>query len=222
MELKKNPDKEINSFRGLFINVGAVVTLLVTIMLFQWNFSDAKMDEDLVKGIDDDDMEETIITEIQPPPPPPKIKIPTIEIVEDDEDIEEEEIPDNETDDEEEMPDVPDDVPDEEEDKIFLVVEQEAVPRGGMAAFRTHINKYLVSNYPERAKKAGISGTVYINFYIDKDGVPKGFKILKGIGGGCDEAAIEAIKSYGAWSPPEQRGKPVKQGFNFPVKFKIG
>ncbi len=108
--------------------------------------------------------------------------------------------------------------------EAFIVVEEEANPINGMNAFRRHISKYLSKNYPERAKKAGITGTTYIQFTVEKNGEIRysTIKVLKGIGGGCNEAAIEAIISYGKWKPAEQRGKPVRQMFNFPVKFRIG
>ncbi len=222
MELKKNPDKDLDNLRGLFISAGAVLTLLITIGLFQYSFSGDRVGDIQNIAVDDDDMEEVIVTEIKPPPPP-KIQVPQIEIVEDEEEIEEEDEPLFEEAEEEMVVEEIEEVPVEEEiDEIFMIVETPAEPPGGMGAFRGHLGKYLSKNYPERAKKAGIQGTVFINFYIDKDGTPKGFNVLKGIGGGCDEAAIQAIKAYGKWSPPKQRGKPVKQQFNIPVKFKIG
>ena len=222
METKKNPSVDINKSRGLFLNIGLVTTLLTTIILFQWNFADPKLGDMVGQASDDDEMEEVIVTEILPPPPP-KLEIPqTIEVVDDEEEIEEEPPVFEEPDDNTEIVEVREVVEEEVEEEIFLIVEQSAEPKGGMVAFRTHLANYLSKNYPERAKKAGIQGTVFIKFYVDKDGTTKGFEVLKGIGGGCDEAAIEAIKSYGTWSPPKQRGRAVKQWFNIPVKFRIG
>ncbi len=107
------------------------------------------------------------------------------------------------------------------EETVFLIVEQGAEPLGGMHKLIEHVFKYLQKHYPEKAKKAGVQGTIYLNFVIEKDGTPSTFKILKGLGHGCDKVAIEAIKSYGKWTPAKQRGRIVRQRFNFPVKFRI-
>ncbi len=102
---------------------------------------------------------------------------------------------------------------------IFVIVEEEARPKGGMQEFRKHVSDYTTKNYPERARKAGITGKVFINFTVEKDGTLSNVQILKGIGGGCAEVARNAIKSYGKWIPAKHRGKVVRQNFNFPVSF---
>jgi len=44
-------------------------------------------------------------------------------------------------------------------------------------------------------------------------------KVLRGIGGGCDEEAIRVVRSMPKWSPGKQRGRPVRVQFNMPIKF---
>ncbi len=44
--------------------------------------------------------------------------------------------------------------------------------------------------------------------------------ILKGIGAGCDDAAIKAVMET-KFNPGEQRGKPVKVIVSVPVVFKL-
>ncbi len=48
--------------------------------------------------------------------------------------------------------------------------------------------------YPEEAQKAGVQGKVYLLIYINENGDVDDVKILKGIGAGCDEAAVAAVK----------------------------
>ncbi len=110
---------------------------------------------------------------------------------------------------------------DENDEMVFMIVEKDAQPTGGMMAFRKYISTYLSQNYPDEARKAGIQGTVYIQFTVEKNGGIYKCEVLKGIGGGCDEAAVKAIKSFGKWKPAEQRGKLVRQSFNFPFRFKL-
>ena len=58
MEIKKNPNVDVNKSRGLFLNVGLVATLLTTIILFQWNFADAKLGDLSGQSSDDEEIEE--------------------------------------------------------------------------------------------------------------------------------------------------------------------
>ncbi|MEE1097836.1 MAG: energy transducer TonB, partial [Bacteroidales bacterium] len=82
-----------------------------------------------------------------------------------------------------------------------------------------YIQKNLV--YPEKSKAEGIEGRVFITFTIEKDGSVSNVKILRGIGGGCEEATVEMIKNMPKWKPAKQRGKPVRCQFNLPIKFEL-
>ena len=59
---------------------------------------------------------------------------------------------------------------------------------GGNRALRKRIN------YPEEAIQHGIEGTVTVQFTIDEEGDTLNFSTLEGIGYGCEEAVIQAIK----------------------------
>ena len=50
-------------------------------------------------------------------------------------------------------------------------------------------------NYPTIALETGIQGNVIVQFIVEKDGSITGTKILRGIGGGCDEEAQRVIAS---------------------------
>ncbi len=62
---------------------------------------------------------------------------------------------------------------------------------------------FLVQNikYPEQAKKNGIQGKVFVTFVIETDGSITNVKVLRGIGGGCDEEAARVIKLMPKWNP---------------------
>ncbi|MBQ2386318.1 MAG: energy transducer TonB [Bacteroidales bacterium] len=105
------------------------------------------------------------------------------------------------------------------DDEVFVVVEEQAEFPGGMEAMYAYIVKNL--KYPEAAKEKGIEGRVFVSFIIEKDGSISNVKILRGIGGGCEEAAVEMIKNMPKWKPGTQRGKPVRVQFNLPIKFEL-
>jgi protein TonB len=71
------------------------------------------------------------------------------------------------------------------------------------------------------ANSAGISGVVYVTFVVDKDGKIKDVKVLRGIGGGCDEEAVRVVKNMPAWKPGKQRGKSVTVQYNLPIRFTL-
>ena len=58
-------------------------------------------------------------------------------------------------------------------------------------------------------------------FVVEKNGSVTDVKVLRGIGGGCDEEAIRVVKNMPKWTPGKQRGKPVRVQFNLPVKFTL-
>jgi TonB family protein len=110
-------------------------------------------------------------------------------------------------------------VEENEETEVFTVVEQSPeFPGGG-----DKLNCYLAENlhYPAEAREKAISGTVYVQFVIDKTGQISDAKVLRGIGSGCDEEALRVIKAMPRWKPGMQRGKPVKTLFNLPIKFSL-
>jgi hypothetical protein len=69
-------------------------------------------------------------------------------------------------------------------------------PAGGWDAFRTYL-KTKGKLTPE-ALANNISGTVRIQFRLNDQNQPYEFKVLNGLGYGCDEAAIQLVKGY-AW-----------------------
>jgi TonB family protein len=104
-------------------------------------------------------------------------------------------------------------------DEVFTVVENAPEFPGGDDARREYLTNTVV--YPEAARKNGTEGTVYVTFVIEKDGKVSGAKVIRGIGGGCDESAVNAINSMPDWKPGTQRGEPVRVQFTMPVKFSL-
>lgn len=110
-------------------------------------------------------------------------------------------------------------IEEEEKKPIFTVVEEmPGFPGGDEARL-----KFLQDNiqYPQVAKESGISGTVYVSFVVDSKGRVTDVKVLRGIGGGCDEEAVRVIKIMPHWNPGKQAGKPVRVQFTMPIRFTL-
>ncbi len=105
-------------------------------------------------------------------------------------------------------------------DKIFSVVDESASPANGWTEYYGFIGGNL--RYPEQARKAGIEGKVFVQFTINKDGSLSDVTVLKGIGAGCDKAALEVISSSPKWKPGKQAGLIVRQRYTIPIVFKLG
>ena len=85
------------------------------------------------------------------------------------------------------------------------------------------LREYLENNlkYPSQAREAGIAGRAFVTFVVEKDGSITDVKLLRGIGGGCDEEALRVVKAMPLWIPGKQRNIPVRVQFNLPIKFTL-
>ena len=88
-------------------------------------------------------------------------------------------------------------------------------PVGGLPAI------YKLISYPEVAKRAGVEGKVYVLAFINENGGVDDVKVVKGIGGGCDEATIEAVKKS-KFKPGKAAGVPAKVKMSLQIQFKLG
>lgn len=75
--------------------------------------------------------------------------------------------------------------------------------------------------YPAEAKKNAVQGRVIVEFVVRKDGSINDIKVFRGIGSGCDEAAIEVFKKMPKWKPGKQNGQSVDVYYTMPVTFKL-
>jgi protein TonB len=116
---------------------------------------------------------------------------------------------------------VPVEVEEEEvvEAEVFTIVEQMPSFPGGDAKMYEYLGKNI--KYPQIARETGIQGRVFVNFVVEPDGSVSNVKVLRGIGGGCDEEAMRVVKGMPKWSPGKQRGKTVRVSYTLPVVFKL-
>jgi TonB family protein len=91
--------------------------------------------------------------------------------------------------------------------------------KGGMAAFYKYVGRSL--RYPDQARMLGIQGRVFLQFVVDKSGELTKVKVVKGIGGGCDEEAVRVVIKAQKWSPGKERGQPKKTRMILPFTFKL-
>ena len=105
------------------------------------------------------------------------------------------------------------------ESKKDKVIETQAMPLEGYDVLTEFIKNNL--QYPQEAIDNLIEGQVTVEFTVNKDGTLSGFKILQGLGYGCDEEAIRVIQSYSSWIPATKNGKAKKATTTVTVNFAL-
>ena len=224
MEAKKSPKADLEKKKTIFVQIGLIIALGVIFGAFEWKTYE-KQELQLIERVAKEVIQEEIIQtkqEVKPPPPPPPKTVTVLYIVEDDVEIEDDIEIDAEADMETEVEEyIPVEMEDDEiqEAEIFTVVESMPKFPGGPGA----MNRYLGKNieYPQMARESGINGRVFVTFVVETDGRVTDIKVLRGIGGGCDEEAVRVVKNMPKWDPGKQRGKPVRVQFNLPIKFTL-
>ena len=74
--------------------------------------------------------------------------------------------------------------------------------------------------FSEEARKAKVAGNVLVTLIVDAAGHPQRVRVLRGIGMGLDEKAVEAVRQY-RFKPAMEGGKPVPVEVNIDVNFQI-
>ena len=221
MEIKKSEKADLERKRPLFIQVGLVLGLSLILLGFEWKSYDRIIEA--AQDLQGEVIEELEIVQTQrnePPPPPPPQQITTILNIVDDKIVIDNDLEiDADADDNSQEYSYVEVVEEKEivEAEIFTVVEDNPMFPGGDEARM----KFLRDNikYPQMARESGIQGTVYVTFVVEANGAITNIKVLRGIGGGCDEEALRVVRQMPKWQPGKQRGKAVRVQFNMPIRF---
>lgn len=104
-------------------------------------------------------------------------------------------------------------------EEVLTVAEVMPTYPGGEKAMKDFIKNNL--NYPAKAKEAGISGTVYFEVVVGKDGTLGNSKVARGVSAELDAAALEVVKKLGKFNPGSNGGKPVAVKLVLPVRFML-
>ena len=228
MEIKKSEKANLENKKLLFVEIGLVISLAITLFAFEWTSKETN-----VATLDDTTqvvLEEEIIpiTQETPPPPPAAPKIPIlsdqIDIVDDEIELDDDMFM-NLEDDASLGVEIMDYVEVEEE-----VVEEEAIPfqlveekpsfQGGDAnQFSKWVNQRLV--YPEIAKENGVQGRVTLQFSVEKVGSVTKVKVLRGVDPSLDKEAVRVVSQSPKWKPGKQRDRAVPVTYTFPVIFQL-
>ncbi|MDR1198388.1 MAG: energy transducer TonB [Prevotellaceae bacterium] len=229
MEAKKTKKADLDSKKGLFIEIGLIASLLAMIFIFELSSNDSTQAvlADTREIIEEEAM--PLPEEQQPEPEqitPAQIISDELNIVDENVDINTDIDFTSEADKNfavETVTYVEKKVVEEEvvEESIpFAVVEEKPKFQGGdQNTFSKWVNSKI--NYPESAQENGVQGRVMVQFTVDKDGYVKNASIIRKVDPDLDREALRVVSSSPRWTPGKQRTKNVAVVFNFPVVFQL-
>ena len=104
----------------------------------------------------------------------------------------------------------------------FSIIDEKPMFNGKEAAVGFHEWVSSVIVYPPEAHRKGITGRVFTEFIIDKDGSIIDINILRGADPLLNEEALRVLRMSPKWSPGRiDGGKPVKVRYQFPFVFQL-
>lgn len=214
--MRKVREVDLRLSYNLHLQIGFIVSIAIFVILFKVNMPTKVPSPILIEEQEEIFIEEVIQTkQIETPPPPPRppvpVEVPNDEILED-------EIIDLDTELDLDGPlDLPPPTPpksEETQDDFFVVVEQMPQLIGGLASLQKKVR------YPEMARRAAIEGRVTIQFIVNEQGKVENPRVIRGIGGGCDEEALKAVMTA-RFKPGMQRGRSVRVQYSLPIVFRF-
>jgi len=221
MELKKNPKSDLRKWSGTFFNLGLAIALASTLAAFEWKAYSSSPLLEISNTADswDDDIPPITIQDPPPPPPPTPVVFeekPNDVVIETVIDVIDLNIPETT-----EIPTVVIDAPPiiEKPDEIKDYVDVQAAFQGGMDAWYTYLNQNL--KYPSQARRMGIEGVAIVRFVVNTDGTIQDVELLRKLGGGTDEVALEVVKNSPKWIPGRVGGRSVRSRMTLSIRFRL-
>ena len=222
METKKSFKADLGNKRGLLLEIGLVVTLVLVVAAFAYTPKEYRIEQpDLTYA--PVEVEMTEITREKPRETARKVEIKpiadVIQIVRNDRKIQTD-IPFNEFDEMtpiELVPVGPESVVD---DEVFLVAEtMPSFMDGTIETFRAWVMQNV--KFPQIALENNIHGRVVLSFVIDKDGRLTNVEVLQAPDRSLAEEAVRVLNKSPKWSPGKQRNQTVRVKFTLPVDFRV-
>lgn len=226
MEIKKSPKADLQNKKGLFLEIGLIIALLVVIGAFLYTPKEYRIEKvDNNYGPIEEEITEITRNEQKPPEQPQKVEVKVfndiLDIVTNDSKITTDISFEDFADDLEITTQVVEVAEEEiEEDQPFIKVEKMPSFQGGdLNTFRNWVKGKV--RYPQIAQENGVSGKVVLSFVIEKDGSLTNIEVLQSPDRSLADEAVRVLKTSPKWEPGQQRNQPVRVKYTLPVDFRI-
>ncbi|MFD2531854.1 energy transducer TonB [Gracilimonas halophila] len=197
----------------IFFELGLIGALLISIAAFRFHLPSNSQSSSNIEIKEEPPVTLSPITIQKKPAPPPVLARIPVEIPNDDP-IDPPAIDFADFNDPPSALDLPPETDDSDELEVLEIAEFMPKMEGGLEALYNDIK------YPELAKRNGIEGIVIAEFIITEKGKIEDLKIVRGIGGGCDEEVLRVIKLQ-SFTPGIQNGNLVKVRMKQVVHFRL-
>ncbi len=226
MEIKKNPKADLKNKRGLLLEIGLVISLLLVIVAFSYTPEEKRIEKvDLQTAIVEEQIVEITRQDQKPPEPPKKVEVKVIadllQVVTNDTKITTE-VDFTEFDEDVDVVQTVGVVEEEvvEEDQPFLIAETMPSFQGGdLNTFRAWVQQNV--KFPQIALENGIQGRVVLSFVIEKDGRLTNIQVLQTPDRSLSEEAVRVLSKSPKWTPGKQRNQVVRVKYTLPVDFRV-
>lgn len=225
MNSTEKPKNGLEKLRGIFFQIGLIVTTSLTFLAFEWTFPVyvADLPKPIIEVEGDFELPPITYSSV---PKKPEIKMPVLKVNPTQFNIVKTDP--NPTTDPNPIVD-PDPVFDPNQWIKPTIEDPDPAPTPAPEVMPEFIGgdgklfEYLLKNtkYPDLAKITGIQGKVFVQFIVDKNGKVKDAKILHGINPLLDNEALRVVAAMPDWKPGKRHGKPVPVIYNLPISFKL-
>ena len=225
MQIKKSPKADLNNKKGLFLEIGLILALLLTVAAFAYTQRERNVEiiETSMEIVEEEITD--ITTQDQKPPEPPKkvemqVLSDVLNVVTNDTKIDTEFDFSEFSEDIEIVQNI--EVVEEvaEDDAPFIIAEEMPKFQGGdLMKFRSWVQGKL--KYPQIAQENGISGKVTLTFVIERDGTLTNIQVMQSPDRSLADEAVRVVGNSPKWEPGQQSNKPVRVKYTLPVVFQI-
>ena len=216
MSERKKPEANLRKYYTVFLEGGLIVVLGLFILAMKLQIHGTQKTQNFSKKQKVVKMKKVKQTQQKKkPPPPPAPQVPVS--VPNDQPVKDQNINfDADLNNNQDLPAPPKQhSTGKKKEKIFVAVGQMPKMKMSLAQLQKKVT------YPASCRNANIQGRVTLQFVVNKKGVPTNVHVVRGIGGGCDKAAVRAVKKYARFTPGRQRGKPVQVRYSLPIMFRL-
>lgn len=231
MEVKKNPRYDLEKKRGLFLQVGFLISFLIVLMAFEYKSPVESITEltfDLMEEVDE--IVPVTIQDRKKPIELPKVKpleLTELQLIDDTEEAPDLEIVDSEAKENEEykIVNVAETVEVEDEDIPFVRVENMPIfnPKKNKTYEEGQKDLFFTmqksAKYPIVAQENGIEGKVFVKFVVTKTGEISNIQIVRSVDPALDKEAIRVVENLPKFKPGMQRNRPVSVWFSGYISF---
>ena len=102
---------------------------------------------------------------------------------------------------------------------VYSSVEQEPEFKGGIQAFYNFLAQNIV--YPANAKKRNITGKVFVQFIVERDGSLSEVHAVRDSNDELSPEAVRVVKLSPNWTPGTQNGRLVRVQYTVPINFNL-